>query len=146
MRIAVLSDTHDDYPRNLPARFKEADEIWHLGDVTSLHTLEEFEQLGPPLRVVRGNCDSYPFWPVSLALEREGVNCHLAHLRPTQVPDGVRVVLYGHTHMPCDVTDFYGVRWLNPGCITHPRGGFPPSFAWLELKAGHIERWEVVLI
>jgi len=58
----------------------------------------------------------------------------------------VRLVLHGHTHVPRDETDFYGVRWLNPGCITHPRGGFPPSFAWLELKAGRVESWQIVKV
>ncbi len=146
MRIAVLSDTHDDIPAGFPSRLKGADEIWHLGDVTAFHQLEEFERLGIPLRVVMGNCDSYPYWPLSLDLEREGVICHLIHIPPQRIPEGVNLVLHGHTHVPRDVTDFYGVRWLNPGSITHPRGGFPASYAWLELNAGKVERWEIVKV
>ena len=44
MRIAVISDTHDRYPPGLPDRLREADEIWHLGDVCAPETLVEFEQ------------------------------------------------------------------------------------------------------
>ncbi len=68
MRIAVISDTHDRFPSGLPQRIKGADEIWHLGDVCAPDTLVEFEQLGPPLRVVAGNCDAHP-WPLTLDLE-----------------------------------------------------------------------------
>src|SRR4051812_29775682 len=101
MRIAVIADTHDRYPPTLPARLKGADEIWHLGDVCAPETLVEFEQLGPPLRVVRGNCDAHP-WPLSLDLEREGGRFHLVHIPPRRVPADVSIILHGHTHMPRD--------------------------------------------
>lgn len=32
MRVAVIADTHDQFPPSLPARLAAADEIWHLGD------------------------------------------------------------------------------------------------------------------
>src|SRR5882724_3160410 len=102
MRIAVFSDTHDRYPPKLPKRLKGADEIWHLGDVCAPEVLVEFEQLGPPLRVVRGNCDSYFGWPLELEVEREGVRFYLTHIPPVHAPKGVRVVLHGHTHVPRD--------------------------------------------
>jgi putative phosphoesterase len=146
MRIAVISDTHDHYPPGLPAKLASADEIWHLGDVMQPRVLVEFEQLGLPFRVIMGNCDFSPGWPHSLTLEKEGVCCHLVHIAPNFVPKGVRLVLHGHTHIPRDTTDPLGVRWLNPGCISQPRGGFPPSYGWLELKDGRVERWEIVRI
>jgi predicted phosphodiesterase len=67
----------------------------------------------------------------------------LVHIPPARAPAGVDVVLHGHTHVPCDDTDPQGVRWLNPGCISRPRGGVPPSFAWLELEPGRID-WRLV--
>jgi uncharacterized protein len=143
MRIAVLSDTHDRYPPRLPERLREADEIWHLGDVCSPATLIEFEQLGPPLRVVMGNCDAHP-WPLTLDLVREGMRFHLVHIPPRKAPAAVRVILHGHTHVPRDETDPLGVRWLNPGCITRPNRGAPPSFAWLTVKDGSLAGWEYV--
>ena len=142
MRIAGLADTHDRYPPSLPGRLRGADEIWHLGDVCDPATLVEFEQLGPPLHVVLGNCDSHPAWPVDLELEREGVKFYLTHIPPGQAPAGVKAILHGHTHVPRDeIVD--GVRWLNPGCITRPRG-VPPSFAWLTVERGRLTRWEPV--
>ena len=146
MRIAVISDTHDRYPASLPERLREADEIWHLGDVCGPEILVEFEQLGPPLRVVVGNCDSHPTWPETLSLEREGRRFHLVHIPPARAPQGVHAVLHGHTHVPRDETDPAGVRWLNPGCITRPNQGAPASWAWLTVRRGQPLHWELVRV
>jgi putative phosphoesterase len=145
MRIAVISDTHDRYPASLPGRLAEADEIWHLGDVCDPATLVEFEQIGPPLRVVAGNCDAHP-WPLSLDLEREGARFHLIHIPPLRAPAGTGVLLHGHTHVPRDETDSGGVRWLNPGCITRPNRGAPASFAWLTVRRRKPLGWELVRV
>lgn len=143
MRIAVISDTHDRFPADLPERLRGADEIWHLGDVCAPETLVEFELLGAPLRVVMGNCDAHP-WPMTLNLTREGRRFHLVHIPPRVAPKGVEFVLHGHTHVPRDETDPLGVRWLNPGCITRPNRGAPASFAWLRVTRGKPIEWELV--
>jgi hypothetical protein len=145
MRIAVISDTHDRFPATLPERLREADEIWHLGDVCDPRVLVEFEQLGPPLRVVAGNCDAHP-WPLTLNLDRAGRRCHLVHIPPARAPAGVHLVLHGHTHVPRDETDPAGVRWLNPGCITRPNRGAPASYAWLTLDTGKNPDWGLVRV
>ncbi len=145
MRIAVFSDTHDRYPPGLPARMKGADEIWHLGDVCAPETLEEFVRLGPPLLVVQGNCDTDVTWPLALDLEREGVRFLLTHIPPAQAPAGFAAVLHGHTHVPRDEV-LGGVRWLNPGCITRPRGDAARSFAWLTVGRGKLTSWELVRV
>ena len=143
MKIFVLADTHDKLPANLGALAADADEIWHLGDVCAPETLAEFEQIGPPLRVVAGNCDAHP-WPITLDLEREGARFHLVHIPPKRAPNGALALLHGHTHIPRDETDPTGVRWLNPGCITRPNRGAPASFAWLTVRRGKPLRWELV--
>ena len=145
MRIAVISDTHDRYPPALPERLRGADELWHLGDVCAPETLAEFEQLGPPLCVVCGNCDSHPGWPLARELKREGVKFFLTHIPPSRAPSGFKAVLHGHTHMPRDET-IGGVRWLNPGCLTRPRSGGGPSFAWLTVAGGRLVSWELVRV
>ena len=142
LRIAVIADTHDHYPPDLPGRLKSADEIWHLGDVCEPEVLVEFEQIGKPLHVILGNNESHNLWPLSLLLEREGWRFFLVHIPPQRVPAGVQVVLHGHTHVPRDETDPTGVRWLNPGCIAHPRSA-PASFGWLTIKRGKPITWRV---
>jgi putative phosphoesterase len=143
MRIAVIADTHNRYPPGLPQQLRGADEIWHLGDVCDPATLVEFEELGPPLRVVLGNNDAYFGWPLALELEREGLKFYLTHAPPSHVPKGFDVVLHGHTHVPRDEVSG-GVRWLNPGCISRPSHGVPPSFAWLEVAKGKLTGWKLV--
>ena len=56
MRIAVIADTHDRYPDWLPARLREADEIWHAGDFGELTVSDRLSAL-KPFRGVYGNID-----------------------------------------------------------------------------------------
>ncbi|MFA6289094.1 MAG: metallophosphoesterase family protein [Opitutaceae bacterium] len=143
MRIAVIADTHDRYPPELPGLLRGADEIWHLGDVCAPETLVEFEMLGVPLKVVLGNNDDFSSgWPLALDLTRGGVAFHLVHIPPRKAPAGARVLLHGHTHVPGDDVDLKGTRWLNPGCISYPRASVR-SFAWLEVDKGNFS-WELV--
>ena len=144
MRIAVISDTHDQYPSDLPGRLQGADEIWHLGDICEPETLAEFERLGRPMQVVLGNNESHNLWPYELRLERAGISFFLVHIPPARLPPGTQVVLHGHTHVPRDEIDAEGVRWLNPGCITRPNRGSRPSFAWLTVTAGQPLDWRLV--
>lgn len=143
MRIAVIADTHDRYPPDLPARLSGADEIWHLGDVCDPTTLIEFQNLGPPLCIVRGNNDFHQQWPLHLTLTREGIIFHLIHIPPRVAPPGIHVLLHGHTHVPRDDIDTARVRWLNPGCIAFPRASIR-SFAWITVQGDALRRWELV--
>ena len=144
-RIAVFADTHDAYPQRLPGLLAEADELWHLGDVCAPDVLAAFAALGRPLFVVRGNNDAHFAWPLTLRLERASRVFHLEHIAPRRAPAGAEFVLYGHTHVPEDVTDPGGVRWLNPGCISYPRGQ-GCSFGWLTIAATGEVDWRIVAL
>jgi putative phosphoesterase len=140
MRIAVLSDTHNRLPAEVCERIREADEIWHLGDVCDGRVLGQLERM-TLVRVVRGNCDEQPDWPVVLDFELEGWRCHLEHI-PTTKPPACDLFFHGHTHVPRDET-IGGVRFLNPGCISRPKGT-APSFAWLTFEEGRAPIWKVM--
>ncbi len=94
--------------------------------------------------MVLGNNDDWPAWPLTLDLVREGVRFHLVHIPPRKAPAGAQVVLHGHTHVPRDETDEFGVRWLNPGCITRPNRGAPASWAWLTVERGGGVTWKLM--
>jgi putative phosphoesterase len=143
MRIAVISDTHDRAPDFLYPEIRGADEIWHLGDVTTPGLLSELRLLGPPVRVVRGNCDPVTEWPLQLDLELEGRAVRLIHIPPAKPPPGIDLLLHGHTHVPRD-EQIGATRYLNPGCLTRPNRGAPPSYAWLTLKRKKPVAWEIV--
>src|SRR2546423_14407743 len=71
LNIFVLADTHDKLPAKIEALAVGADEIWHLGDICAPSILQTLETFGPPVTVVRGNCDSHFDWPLRLDLETE---------------------------------------------------------------------------
>src|SRR4029077_6460719 len=100
LRIFVLADTHNRLPENVREMAKDADEIWHLGDVCAEAILDELRAIGPPVIVVRGNCDSNFEWPLVIDLARGGLKLRLQHVPPDRQPDDVNVLLHGHTHVP----------------------------------------------
>ena len=144
-QIAVISDTHDRLPAHVSAAIAAADEIWHLGDVCAPAIIDELKTLGPKIRVVRGNCDEDPAWPLTLDFNLAGHRVHLEHIPSRAVPAGSHFFLHGHTHVPRDET-IGGVRFLNPGCITRPNRGAPASYAWLRLGARSRVDWELVRV
>lgn len=141
----MLADTHNRLPHHVVAAIRDADEIWHLGDVVSPSILDPIKQLARPLRVVRGNCDDSPDWALALSFELEGSRIMLVHEPPRWPPPEIGILLHGHTHIPRDeVID--GTRFLNPGCITRPSRGAPASYAWLELQCGAAPCWALVRV
>ena len=138
MRIFVLADTHNKLPQKILDLVADADEIWHLGDVCADWVLDELKSAGPPVTVIRGNCDSNFEWPLIVDLARGGKKFRLQHIPPERVPDDVDVVLHGHTHVPRNEKRS-GVLFLNPGCVTRPNRGAAPSVAWLEICDGRID-------
>ena len=145
LRIFVLADTHDKLPANLESLAAGADEIWHLGDVCAPAILQTMETFGPPVTIVRGNCDSHVAWPLTTDLKRNGVRFRLVHIPPGDAPAQVDIVLHGHTHVPRNER-VNGVLFLNPGCVTRPNRGAPPSVANLEITAAGETTWRLAAL
>ena len=144
VRVLVLADTHDHLPPQLEQLTAGVDEIWHLGDVCEPSLLDEVRAIGPPLTVVRGNCDSENEWPLVRDLKRNGVRFRLVHIPPGRPPDDIDVVLHGHTHVPRNerVGD---VLFFNPGCVTRPNRGAPASVAYLDISPDGKLDWRLQL-
>ena len=142
LRILVLADTHNRLPEILKRIARDADEIWHLGDVCAEAILDDLRAIGPHVSVVRGNCDSNYEWPLVVNLARGGLKFRLQHIPPNRSPDDVDVVLHGHTHVPRSERRG-NVLFLNPGCVTRPNRGAPPSAAWLEIANAKIN-WRLI--
>src|ERR1051326_9132446 len=141
-RIFVLADTHNRLPQNVKEMAKDADEIWHLGDVCAEAILDELCAVGPRVTVVRGNCDSNFEWPLVVDLVRCALKFRLQHVPPDRPPDDIDVLLHGHTHVPRNERRG-NVLFLNPGCVTRPNRGSPPSVAWLKITDGRVD-WKLV--
>ncbi len=145
MQIAVLSDTHNALPEEVLPFLAQADEVWHLGDVTHEECLEPVQQMMKPLQVVRGNCDGNWNWPWVRDLEREGFLIRLMHLPPGgEPPPGIDLLFHGHTHQPRNGEWDGPTRYYNPGSLGKPRRGYPASFGLLELKEGEPPLWRII--
>lgn len=146
VKILVLADTHNRLPAKMSALADGVDEIWHLGDVCDETILDELRALGPPLEVVRGNCDANDNWPLALGLTRHGLRFRLQHIPPgSREKIDADVVLHGHTHAPRH--ERVGkILFLNPGCVSRPNRGAPASVAFLEIdESGKID-WRLQLL
>ena len=143
LRIFVLADTHNHLPANLKMLADRADEIWHLGDVCAPGILQTLETIGPPVTIVRGNCDSNFEWPPVVDLKRNGVRFRLVHIPPERAPGNIDVLLHGHTHVPRNERR-EGVLFLNPGCVTRPNRGAPASVGVLEISAEGTLNWRTI--
>lgn len=145
LKILVLADTHNKLPATIVRLTVMADEIWHLGDVCAGRILDELRAIGPPVTVVRGNCDSNFEWPLVVDLSRSGLKFRLQHIPPeprTLSGGDVDVVLHGHTHVPRNEKRD-NILFLNPGCVTRPNRGSPASVAWLEVADRKV-KWRLV--
>jgi len=141
-RILVVADTHNKLPSRIVELAASVDEVWHLGDVCDDWIVDELRAVGPPLTLVRGNCDGNYQWPLVCDLTRNGIRLRLQHIAPSQAPADCDVLLHGHTHVPRDET-IGGVRFLNPGCVTRPNRGAPASVAWLEIADDGNLTWKL---
>ncbi|RME92548.1 MAG: metallophosphoesterase, partial [Verrucomicrobia bacterium] len=140
MRLGLIADTHGRLPPQVAAVFAGVDQILHAGDVGGLRVIAELERLAP-VTVVQGNTDVYP-WPEEELVELDGLRLWMRHIvDPWAFDPALRrdlgrwrpdLVVFGHTHQPADLVR-EGVRFINPGSPTKPRGDSPPSVAVLEL-------------
>lgn len=145
-RVLVLADTHNRLPANLSSLVEGTAEIWHLGDVCRPELIDELRAFGPPVVVVRGNCDGNFDWPLVADLTRNGLRFRLQHIPPGKSEAlSCDIVLHGHTHVPRDES-INGVRFLNPGCVTRPNRGAPPSVGIIEFGAAKKLSWRLATL
>jgi len=144
MKIAVLSDTHGNYPLAIKMldRISDLDCIIHLGDV--LHDADIIEQaLCIPVIKLAGNCDSSPRIKREVLLNICGKSIFLSHGDLYRVKSGIGriyekassvsadIVLYGHTHVPA-VQKKGEILLVNPGSLKETQ--VPQSLAIIRLS------------
>ncbi|SEJ57483.1 hypothetical protein SAMN05192553_105177 [Cyclobacterium xiamenense] len=130
-KIALISDTHGDFPQNARGILEDVDEIWHAGDVGDPRVLAALPQ-GPLQRIVYGNIDDTELrsrYPEELFFESGGVKALMLHIggKPPRYAKGVKtkirslqpdLFVCGHSHI-CKV-EFdkqLNCLYLNPGAL-----------------------------
>ena len=142
----VDSDTHGLLPGVVRC---EGDLILHAGDVGGRHVLDALAAIAP-LVAIRGNVDGGA-WAAGLP-EREtadaaGVRIYMLHdvkELGSGRPDGIRVVLSGHSHKP-SAAERNGILYVNPGSAGPKRFSQPVTIARLHVNAPDLS-WEFVEI
>lgn len=141
MLIGLISDLHGHFPEKARQALADCDTIMCAGDVESQRVLWELDTIAPTVAVM-GNCDYYANLsgvPSKVSPKFDGVRFLMVH-RPQDVgtpPADVQVVVHGHTHIPRDEV-VGGVRYINPGSATHPRGGSQRSCAIVTVEDGSV--------
>ena len=81
-KILLLSDTHGYLDKNIMPFIKNADQVWHAGDIGKLNVLETLKA-SKPIKAVYGNIDSYKIRlvvPEYLYFNCEGLSVLMLHI------------------------------------------------------------------
>ena len=159
MKILLLSDTHSYIDDAILAHAREADEVWHAGDIGDFTVMEQLQAVAP-VRAVYGNIDEAQLRrevPLDLYWNAGDVNVYMTHIGgyPGRYTKRVRqnldarpqtdLYICGHSHILKVMPDRKrGLLHMNPGaCGTH---GFHRVRTMLrfQVKAGRVSQVEVI--
>ncbi|MGV6395650.1 metallophosphoesterase family protein [Pseudomonas caspiana] len=138
MKIGLISDTHGLLRPQALVALQGCEQLIHAGDIGKPEILETLRAMAP-LTVVRGNNDQDDSWasdvPFSARLDVEGMSIYVTHIFadvPKPLPDGIQVVVIGHSHKPL-IQQIDGVMYINPGSAGPRRFKLPISVALLHI-------------
>ena len=130
-KILLLSDTHGYIDSTILKHVKQADQVWHAGDIGDLKVTDAIKKL-KPLRAVYGNIDDDKArleFPENNRFMCEEVDVWITHIGgyPTKYNERVREEIYknpprifisGHSHILKVMPDKKrNLLHMNPGAI-----------------------------
>jgi len=130
-KILLLSDTHGYMDNSILKYVKQADEVWHAGDIGNLNVTDAIKVL-KPLRGVHGNIDDEKArleFPEHLRFNCENVDVWITHIGgyPNRYDVRVREIIKqnppdlficGHSHILKVMPDKkLNLLHMNPGAI-----------------------------
>lgn len=131
IRILLLSDTHGFIDDSILKHVKQADEVWHAGDIGDLQVTDTIQKL-KPLRAVYGNIDGAEArteFPLDNRFKCEGVDVWITHIGgyPGRYHQRIRekirshpprIFISGHSHILKVLNDKkLKLLHINPGAI-----------------------------
>ncbi len=150
MKIGIISDSHHDL-KSIDEAICLAEDInywFHAGD--SIEDAEYLEQVsGKKVYKVCGNIDWFSHSPQELLVKIENVRIFLTHGHKYQVKwtlDNLferavklnaDLIIYGHSHVGAKEIIKNRI-FVNPGSISQPRDGMPPSFMKADINGSNI--------
>lgn len=156
MKFLIASDIHGAFPsaEKLHQIYKDGnfDALLLLGDLlyhgprndlpegyAPKEVIKILSSLSDSIISVRGNCEAevdqmvlpFPVLSETALVFADGRKIFMTHghgITPDNAPKGIDCFFSGHTHIPV-LEEKDGMVFLNPGSISIPKGGFPPSYA-----------------
>lgn len=120
MKLGAVSDTHGSLPDSAASALVGVDRIVHAGDIGGQRILDDLELIAP-VTAVRGNMDTGELeWRLldTAVLRLDDARVLVTHkassVISSGIPEGVSVVVSGHTHIPA-VERIGDVLFVNPG-------------------------------
>lgn len=126
-----MSDNHGYMDPSILKHVREADEVWHAGDIGSIAVTDAIQGL-KPIRGVYGNIDGAEIrseFPLHNRFMCEGVDVWITHIggypgryspgvRESLKKDPPRLFITGHSHILKVINDKkLGLLHMNPGAI-----------------------------
>lgn len=157
-KILLLSDTHSFIDAQILKFVKQADEVWHAGDIGNLSVTDAIKDL-KPLRAVYGNIDDKDAraeFPLDNKFELENVTVWMTHIGgyPNKYNQRIReeiqqkpprIFIAGHSHiLKVQFDKKLNLLHLNPGAAGNH--GFHKIRTMLRfcLENGEIKNLEII--
>jgi len=157
-KILLLSDTHSFIDAQILKFVKQADEVWHAGDIGNLSVTDAIKDL-KPLRAVYGNIDDKDAraeFPLDNKFELENVTVWMTHIGgyPNKYNQRIRdeiqqkppkIFIAGHSHiLKVQFDKKLNLLHLNPGAAGNH--GFHKIRTMLRfcLENGEINNLEII--
>ncbi len=156
--ILLLSDTHSYIDEQILNHVKQADEVWHAGDIGDLQVTDAIKAL-KPLRGVYGNIDNHEIrgeFPENNRFMCEGVDVWITHIggypnaynmrvREAIKANPPKLFICGHSHILKVMPDKkLSLLHMNPGAVG--KHGFHKIRTMLRftIDKGKIDNLEVI--
>lgn len=157
-KIVLLSDTHSFVDAQILKYVRQADEVWHAGDIGAIAVADALQK-ETPLRAVYGNIDDKTVrseYPLDAKFTCEGVSVWMTHIGgyPNKYNQRIReeirqnppkLFISGHSHiLKVQFDQKLNLLHMNPGAAG--KHGFHKVRTLLrfELDNGEIKNLEVV--
>ena len=130
-KILLLSDTHSYIDDAILKHVKQADEVWHAGDIGDLNVTNQIKKL-KPLKAVFGNIDGHEArteFPENNRFMCEGIDVWITHIGgypnryDIRIRDSIRknppdLFICGHSHILKVMPDKkLNLLHMNPGAV-----------------------------
>ena len=158
MKILLLSDTHSFIDEKILTNCALADEVWHAGDIGSMHVADKIREI-KPLRAVYGNIDGKELrsaFPLDQIFTIEGVKIWITHIAgyPKKYDDRIKkelseirpkLMICGHSHILKVQYDRENeMLHMNPGAAGISGFHQVRTLLRFEIDKGEIKNLEVI--